>query len=85
MRGVCDETAQPPFRRLLRLEGRLDVAEHRVQRQAEAPDLRLLVRPRDALSEVAGRDRTRGRLDLPQRPQAQADDPEAKRREPGED
>ena len=69
VRRVCDEPPQPPV-------GCLDATEHRVERRADAADLRALVVDLDPVREVAGGDRLRGLLDGAQRPQSEAHDPE---------
>ena len=84
VRRVRDEAAQLPLGRLARLERRLDLAEHRVQRQPEPPDLGALVLALDALRQVAGGDRRRGGADRGQRPQPEPDDPEPEHRDAGE-
>ncbi len=51
----------------------------------DAAHLSLRICVLDPAREVAGSDRRRGHLDLAQRSQSKADDPEAERRERGED
>ena len=63
----------------------LDLAEHRVEREPEAPDLGALVRVLDSPAEVARGDRAGGRLDPPQRQQPHADEPEAEPDDRGDD
>ena len=60
VRRVADEAPQPPFRRRARRERGLDLLHHLVERDAEPPDLGVLVGDVDAAREVAGRDRARG-------------------------
>ena len=76
MAGVRDEPAHPllgPVRRrlgfLARVEGRLDLAQHAVQRPPEAADLGARVALRHPAVEVAVGDGLRGLLDLVQRSQ----------------
>ena len=73
VRGVGEEAAQAVLARLALAEGVLDLAEHRVEREAEAADLGARVRRADAAREVAGGDRAGGRADAVERPQAEAD------------
>ena len=77
VRRVGDEAAQPVLGRGALVERLLDLAEHRVERPAEAPDLGARVVVLDALREVAAGDRGSRLLDPAERPQADADEPEA--------
>ena len=64
VRRVRDETPEPILRLLPLLERTLDLAEHRVQGDAELPDLGLLLGGRNAARQVAVRDRVRGHRHL---------------------
>ena len=79
VRSIADEPAQPLFGRPLLIEGRLDLAEHRVQREAQASDFRGSVLRFDAPRQVARGDGAGGRCHPIQRPEAQADQPPADR------
>ena len=63
------------------VERRLDLREHRVQREAEPSDLGALVGGLDAARQVARRDRPGGRADLLERSQADANEPPRQRRD----
>ncbi len=84
VRRVRDEPAQPLLRGGALVERLLDLAEHRVQRPSEPADLGARIVVLDALREVAARDRRRRVLDPPERPQADADEPEAEHEDRGE-
>ena len=79
--GVGDEAPQPVLGRGALVERLLDLAEHRVEGPAEAPDLGARVVVLDALREVAAGDRRGRRLDPAERPQADADEPEAEQQD----
>ena len=74
MRGVRDEAAEALLRRGALREGGLDLAEHGVQREAEAADLGSRRRGLDAPAEVARRDRVRDSSHPAERPQPDLDD-----------
>ena len=78
VRGVGDEAAQAPV-------GGFDLAEHVVERDAEAADLGALVGDVHAAREVARGDRARGGGDRVERAQSEADHPEGERHEGRED
>src|SRR6266542_637938 len=78
VRGVGDEAPQLSLGCLARLERRLDLAEHRVERETEAAHFGALLRSLDPFGEVARGDRAGGLLDRAERAQPQADDPEAR-------
>ncbi len=88
MRSSCDASATN--RRSLRSDAsraRNAVSicdEHRVERDPEPADLGALILVRDAVRQVAARDRRRGRADLGQRAQPDPDHPEPEQRDPGE-
>ena len=63
VRRVGDEAPQLLLRGLARLERRLDLREHRVQREPEPADLGASLGALDAVREVAGGDRRRRALD----------------------
>ena len=69
---VGHESAQACFRRGAFLERDLDLSEHRVEREAEPPDLRALVSGLDAAGKIAGRDGARGITHLLQRSQLES-------------
>jgi hypothetical protein len=76
---IGDEAPQLPLRGLARTERRLDLHQHRVQREPESADLGAFLRALDALREIAGRDRSCGLADRveraqPEPHQIQADD-----------
>jgi hypothetical protein len=79
--GVGQKPAELSLRGRLRLEGRLDLTEHRVEGQAEPTDLGPRLRMLDAACQVSRRDRRRGRLDRAEGTKAEPDDPEAQPRE----
>src|SRR5919198_549125 len=77
VRRVGDEATQlllglpcPLLRCLTRLECRLDLSQHRVERDAEAPDFRPLVRVLDPPREIPGCDPGRRSFDRPERAEA---------------
>ena len=71
--GVGHEPPQPVLGRLSLCERLLDLAEHRVQRDPEAADLRARVGLLHPPGQVAGRDLGRRALDSRQRAHAHAD------------
>ena len=78
MRGVGDEAAQALLRRGALRERGFNLAQHRVQRHAEAADLRSGRRRLNAPAQVAGRDQSGGGPHLAQRPQADLNDQKRK-------
>ena len=62
VRRVADEAPKARFGRGARLERGLDPLHHLVEREAEPPDLGLLVDDVDPTREIAGGDRARGLL-----------------------
>ena len=84
VRRIGDEAAQPVLRRGALVERLLDLAEHRVERAAEPAHLGARIVVLDALREVAAGDRGSRVLDPPERPQADADEPEAEEEDGGE-
>ena len=75
VRRVGQEAAQALLARAPLGERLLQAREHRVERQAEAADLRARLGRLDAPPEVAGGDRARGRADRVQRAQPDPHDP----------
>ena len=73
VRGVGEEAPQAVLARLALAEGALDLAEHRVEREAQAPDLGAGVRRADAAREIACGDRAGRRADAGERAQPEAD------------
>ncbi len=85
VRGICREASQPLLRRLPRPKRSLDLAQHRVQRQPEPPDLCRGVVVFDPLGQVPGGDRPRGLGDLVERAQAQVHQPTSDQRDDEQD
>src|SRR5436190_1220935 len=85
VRRIGDEAPQLLLRRGPRLEGGLDVRQHRVQREPQPTDLGSLVGRLDAPRKVAGRDRRGGLADRLERTESEAYDPEPERDERGQD
>ena len=81
VRRVGDEPAQPRLRRGALRERDFDLAEHRVEREAEPADLGSFVGGLDAPGEVAGGDRAGGVAHLLERPQPEAHDPPRQQRQ----
>ncbi len=72
--GVGEETAQALFAGCALGKRLLETVEHRVQRQAEPPDLRLVGGRADASGELARGDLTRGYLHAVKRTQPEPHD-----------
>ncbi len=81
VRGIRHEPPQLALGGLARAERRLDLGEHRVEGEAEAPHLGSGLGALDPPGEVARRDRRRGVADRVERLEAEPDEPEA---EPGD-
>jgi len=75
VRSVGEKAAQLLFGPAPLLEGLLDLLEHRVEGEAQAADLGLVLGRLDAARQVAGRDLAGRRRHVFERPQASPDEP----------